>query len=89
MINNNLRHDEWSLLSICVEEESLCGNYEVEGEEECDAGLEGMFGIMEECCGSNCKLKPGAVCRYIIHTYTHTSIVPPFGRLIRSWLYKS
>ncbi|XP_068218960.1 ADAM 17-like protease isoform X2 [Palaemon carinicauda] len=42
-------------------QESYCGNQRVEGDEECDAGLEGLDNI-DRCCDKNCKLRFGASC---------------------------
>jgi hypothetical protein len=61
---------------FCPEEESLCGDYLVEPGEDCDGGLEGMFGL-EKCCDSNCKLRAPAMCRYF-RTCTstcHTGVI--------------
>ena len=43
---------------------SLCGNFAVEGEEECDGGFVGMFND-NSCCNTNCKLVEEADCRYV------------------------
>ena len=39
---------------------TFCGNGKLEEDEECDAGYYG-----DNCCDKNCKLKPGAICRYV------------------------
>ena len=40
---------------------TFCGNGKLEEDEECDAGYYG-----DDCCDKNCKLKPGAICRYVV-----------------------
>ena len=40
-----------------------CGNYEVEDDEECDAGLLGMVG-RDSCCSSSCHYMHPATCRF-------------------------
>ena len=47
----------------CVEEPAVvCGNYRVEVDEECDAGLPGMLNS-DPCCTPQCKLREGKSCR--------------------------
>ena len=42
----------------------ICGNYKKEKDEECDPG--GIVPQDSVCCTKECKLKPKALCRYII-----------------------
>ena len=50
----------------------FCGNWRVEGEEECDAGRDG-----DSCCDSSCRLTRGSICRCLFadirpsHFLTH------------------
>ena len=44
--------------------ETQCGNYEVERDEECDAGLQGTIGT-DPCCNERCRFKNGANCRCV------------------------
>ncbi|XP_038052085.1 ADAM 17-like protease [Patiria miniata] len=41
--------------------DAVCGNYRVDPNEECDVGHLGTNN-MDQCCGSNCRLKTGAHC---------------------------
>ena len=47
----------------CFEDLASCGNYVVEGDEECDAGGEG-----DTCCTNQCTLMDEADCRYGVNT---------------------
>jgi len=43
-----------------------CGNFHVEDEEECDTG----YGHTDPCCNYKCKLRHGAMCRCVcLHTH--------------------
>lgn len=49
---------------ICFKEVSgtaWCGNYRIDGDEQCDAGYEGRNNN-DRCCDSSCRLKAGALC---------------------------
>ncbi|KAK7490878.1 hypothetical protein BaRGS_00017934, partial [Batillaria attramentaria] len=50
--------------SACFTEKvsGFCGNGKIDEGEECDDA--GLFNGHHECCTSQCKLKPGALCRY-------------------------
>ena len=41
------------------DEGEFCGNFRVEGDEQCDGGPEG-----DQCCTRDCEFHPGAICRY-------------------------
>lgn len=47
----------------CFTERSnaYCGNYAVEGDEECDGGVDGIKG-KDQCCNSKCRFRDKAVC---------------------------
>ena len=47
-------------LTCAVPSGSFCGNSLVENNEECDVGA----GRADKCCNGQCRLKPGAKCRY-------------------------
>jgi len=48
-------------LSYAAPSGSFCGNSLVEKNEECDVGA----GHTDRCCDEQCKLKDGALCRWV------------------------
>ena len=51
----------------------ICGNYKREKDEQCDPG--GIVPEDSQCCTKECKLKPKALCRYIL--YFKSTVVFP------------
>lgn len=47
----------------------LCGNYALDEEEKCDAGLDGTLNL-DPCCDSSCQFRFPAVCRLVLMMMT-------------------
>lgn len=50
-----------------TKKQAFCGNFLVEDDEECDAGISYASDDGSKCCDRNCKLKPKAVCSNANH----------------------
>ncbi|XP_076460150.1 ADAM 17-like protease [Babylonia areolata] len=65
------------------DENKLCGNGKVDGEEECDAGYLGQFNL-DPCCSSECLLIGSATCSPVNHECCQNCFVAPLGTVCRA-----